>query len=237
MSGAKPKSSSRASLLRALALATLPLATGYVPARPPLHSVLARWQRAPASWMGADYRGLGYRELQAECKARGLRATGKTDVLRARLVALPAAAGAAAMPAAAAGAAPAAVRAAVPEPAVPAAPARRVAPDWLTDEHTATAPVRASGQEAGRRGRRDPSRPQPAPRREDGRAARDQRGSQPAPGEGGRPGAPRSSLCPSCRLELSDKGRRRHMAFCCPVRKRRLQPWAAAVGCTRGLQP
>ena len=230
MGGTKPKSSSRACLLQALALATLPLAAGYVPARPPPHSVLARRQRAPASWMGADYTGLSYRELQVECKARGLKATGKTDVLRARLAATPAAAaaGAAAIPAAAAGAgAPAAVPAAVPEPAVPAAPApaapaRRVAPDWLADEHTPTAPVRASSREHRIR-RRDQSGSQPAPRREEGRGHRGQGGSQPGASVERR-GAPQSLQCPSCRLELSDKGRRRHMAFCCPVRSRLNQP-------------
>ena len=105
MSGATPKVSPRASWLRTLLLAILPLAAGYMPARPLPHRVLA-FGRTPVCRMGAEYTGLSYRELQAECKARGLKATGKTAVLRGRLAAAPAAAAPA--PAAAAAAAAAA---------------------------------------------------------------------------------------------------------------------------------
>ena len=73
-------------MLRALALATLPLAAGYTPVRPLPHSVVAQGRlRTPSSWMAADYSGLSYKELQQECKAQGLKATGKADLLRERL--------------------------------------------------------------------------------------------------------------------------------------------------------
>ena len=73
-------------MLRALALAALPLAAGYAPVRPLPHSVVAQGRlRTPSSWMAADYSGLSYKELQQECKAQGLKATGKADLLRERL--------------------------------------------------------------------------------------------------------------------------------------------------------
>ena len=75
----------RRGLLRALALATLPLAAGYTPVRPLPHSVVAQGRLRTPSRMAADYSGLSYKELQQECKAQGLKATGKADLLRERL--------------------------------------------------------------------------------------------------------------------------------------------------------
>ena len=73
-------------MLRALALATLPLVAGYTPVRPLPHSVVAQGRlRTLSSRMAADYSGLSYRELQQACKAQGLKATGKADLLRERL--------------------------------------------------------------------------------------------------------------------------------------------------------
>ena len=73
-------------MLRALALATLPLVAGYTPVRPLPHSVVAQGRlRTQSSWMAADYSGLSYRELQQACKAQGLKASGKADLLRERL--------------------------------------------------------------------------------------------------------------------------------------------------------
>ena len=73
-------------MLRALALAALPLAAGYTPVRPLPHSVVAQGRlRTPSSWMATDYSGLSYKELQQECKVQGLKATGKADLLRERL--------------------------------------------------------------------------------------------------------------------------------------------------------
>jgi len=76
----------RRGMLRALALATLPLVAGYTPVRPLPHSVVAQGRlRTLSSRMAADYSGLSYRELQQACKAQGLKATGKADLLRERL--------------------------------------------------------------------------------------------------------------------------------------------------------
>ena len=210
-----------------VALATFPLAAGYTPATRLSASVLACRVRTPASLMGAGYSGLSYRELQVECKAQGLKATGKTAVLLARLEAemrrspldhQPF------VPSRGSGPPAGPPTSDAPPAGLPSPPLTE-APSLIDSVPRLAARRKPLVSDA-------PSRPQPDPRgsspgqgrrqpaaREAHREARghghDQSGSEPGLLEG-RPPC-RNLQCPSCRLELSDKGRRRHMAFCCPV--------------------
>ena len=72
-------------MLRAFAIALVLVPNGaYTPVRPTPRSLVATRVRTPLC-ADASFASMSYRELQQACKARGIKATGKADVLRERL--------------------------------------------------------------------------------------------------------------------------------------------------------